>query len=72
MLAKEVGPAYRLIGIGLTNLENAKSDAVDLLDPTVEKRAAAERASDIAREKFGADAVRTGRGMKADHARRKK
>ena len=72
MLSKEIGPAYRLIGIGLSALEPAKSDAVDLLDPSVQKRAAAERASDIAREKFGSDAVMTGRGMKAEQARSKK
>ena len=72
MLAKEIGPSYRLIGIGLSSLEQAKSDAVDLIDPRVEKRAAAERAADIAREKFGSDAVQTGRGMKAEQIRNKK
>ena len=72
LLAKEIGPAYRLIGIGLSSLEPAKSDAVDLIDPSVEKRAAAERAADIAREKFGTDAIQTGRGMKAEQARNKK
>ena len=72
MLAREIGPSYRLIGIGLSGLETAKSDAVDLIDPSVEKRAAAERAADIAREKFGSEAVQTGRGMKAQQARNKK
>ena len=72
MLAKEMGPSYRLIGIGLSSLEPAKSDAVDLIDPSVEKRAAAERAADIARNKFGSDAIQTGRGMKAEQARNKK
>jgi len=72
MLSKEIGPAFRLIGVGLASLEPAKSDAVDLLDPSVEKRAAAERASDAAREKFGSDAVMTGRGMKVNQARKKK
>ena len=72
MLAREIGPAYRLIGIGLSDLETAKSDAVDLIDPSVEKRAAAERAADIAREKFGSEAIQTGRGMKAQQARNKK
>ena len=72
MLAKEVGPAYRLIGVGISSLEPAKSDAVDLLDPRVEKRAAAERASDIARNKFGTDAIQTGRGMKAEQVRNEK
>lgn len=72
MLTKELGPAFRLIGVGLSALEPAKSDAVDLLDPRVKKRAAAERASDIAREKFGSGAVMTGRGMKAKQSRPEK
>ena len=72
MLAREMGEAYRLIGIGLASLEPAKGDASDLLDPSIEKRAAAERASDAAREKFGSDAVITGRGMKARQVREKK
>lgn len=71
MLSKEIGPSYRLIGIGLSGLETAKSDAVDLLDPSVEKRAAAERAADIARDKFGSDAIQTGRGMKVQQSRNK-
>lgn len=72
MLMKEVGNSYRLLGVGLSSLEPAKGDAADLLDPSVKKRADAERAADIARERFGADAIKTGRGMKADIERKKK
>lgn len=52
---------FRLLGVGLSGLTEQSADAVDLLDPTVAKRAAAERASDKARAKFGKDAVVTGR-----------
>jgi DNA polymerase-4 len=63
LLAKEAGGRlrYRLIGVGLSGLSAYHSDSVDLIDPKVAKRAAAERASDKARAKFGRDAVITGR-----------
>ena len=65
MLAREAdGTAYRLIGIGLSALGPARGDAQDLLDPSIEKRARAERAADTARAKFGGDAVFTGRAAK--------
>jgi len=69
MLAKETnGQRFRLIGVGISGLQDAaKTDAVDLLDPSVKKRASAERAADIARAKFGSDAVKTGRAAKMDH-----
>jgi DNA polymerase-4 len=69
LLAKEPrGPKYRLIGVGLSELSDAGADALDLADPGSLKRAAAERAVDRARQKFGTDAVVTGRGarMKKD------
>lgn len=71
LLKKETatGRRFRLIGVGLSNLAAHKADGQDLLDPMVAKRAAAERASDIAREKFGASAVQTGRLMRRDQAR---
>ncbi|MGH1420887.1 MAG: DNA polymerase IV [Hyphomonas sp.] len=70
LLKKETatGRRFRLIGVGLSNLDTHKADGQDLLDPMVAKRAAAERASDIAREKFGKEAVQTGRLMRRDHA----
>lgn len=69
MLAREIGPAYRLIGVGLSELSPAKGDGVDLVDPSVAKRAAAERAADAARAKFGADAVVTGRAARLQRLR---
>lgn len=68
MLAREAnGRKFRLIGIGLSSLQDAaKQDAIDLLDPSIQKRAGAERAADIARARFGKDAVRTGRAVRLD------
>ncbi len=68
MLAKEAnGRRFRLIGVGISELREASEiDAVDLLDPLVEKRAMAERAADIAREKFGKEAVKTGRTIRIE------
>ena len=65
MLAREKpGVRYRLIGSGYGALETAGGDAIDLLDPDASRRAAAERAMDAAREKFGGDAVIKGRMLK--------
>ena len=70
LLAREAtGREFRLIGVGISGLGPAKSDAVDLLDPNVEKRASAERAADIARAKFGKDAVKTGRAVRHEHVK---
>lgn len=68
MLAKEVnGRKFRLIGVGISGLQTAAStDAVDLLDPRIKKRASAERAADLARAKFGKDAVKTGRAARME------
>lgn len=66
MLAREPdGVRYRLIGAGYGDLGPAQGDAGDLLDPGALKRAAAERAMDAAREKFGPGAVKKGRAFKA-------
>ena len=62
------GQRYRLIGAGYSMLEAATGDAGDLLDPGALKRAAAERAIDHVRQKFGGDAVIKGRLLKpGDH-----
>lgn len=68
MLAKEAnGRKFRLIGIGISTLQDAaQSDAIDLLDPRIKKRASAERAADISRAKFGKDAVKTGRAIRME------
>lgn len=66
LLAKEArGQKYRLLGVGISDLSDARQDAADLADPKSAKRAAAERASDKARTRFGSDAVTTGRGVRA-------
>lgn len=66
LLAKEVqgNRAFRLIGVGLSHLQDARWDARDLVDPSIEKRAKAERASDAARSKFGDASVVTGRAIR--------
>lgn len=74
LLAREAqgDRAYRLIGVGLSHLQEARFDNRDLVDPSVEKRAKAERASDAARSKFGLSSVVTGRSIKlaAEKARK--
>jgi len=55
---------YRLIGAGISGLSEPLGDISDMLDHKAVKRSAAERASDIARAKFGSDAVTTGRGLR--------
>ncbi|WP_029039835.1 DNA polymerase IV [Cucumibacter marinus] len=62
LLAREVGTAaFRLIGIGVSGLTDAGDDPVDLVDPGVARKAAAERAMDRVRDKFGKDAVLRGK-----------
>lgn len=72
ILSREsVGQRYRLLGVGISELTDAKADALDLADPKSLKRANAERASDKARERFGDDAVMTGRGVRISLTRRR-
>ncbi len=72
MLAREAaGQRYRLLGVGISELVDARADALDLADPQSLKRAKAERAADKAREKFGDAAVMTGRGARIEHGRKK-
>lgn len=61
---REPGP-FRLIGVGLADLGPAAGadSAADLLDPDVEKRRAAERATDLIRARFGPDAILRGRAL---------
>ena len=63
LLAREIdGTAFRLIGIGVTGLEPASgSDPTDLLEPAIARKAAAERAMDRVRSRFGTDAVVRGK-----------
>jgi DNA polymerase-4 len=63
LLAREIdGTAFRLIGIGVSGLEPASGiDPVDLLEPGIARRAAAERAIDKVRSRFGRESVVRGR-----------
>jgi DNA polymerase-4 len=59
------GTPYRLIGIGISNLEGRSGDAEERdLDPRHTSRTRAERAMDALKAKFGADAIDTGRGFR--------
>jgi DNA polymerase-4 len=59
------GP-FRLIGVGISDLSPAEAADLlgDLLDQSAPKRAAAERASDAIRARFGKDAIVKGRALR--------
>ncbi|MFM7333914.1 MAG: DNA polymerase IV [Tabrizicola sp.] len=59
------GP-FRLIGVGISDLapEDQADLSGDLLDPQATRRAAAERATDAIRAKFGAEAIIKGRALR--------
>jgi DNA polymerase-4 len=60
------GTPYRLLGVGLSNICGAhECDPSDLVDRSADKRAATERAMDKVRTKFGGEAVRKGRALRA-------
>lgn len=63
LLAREVdGTAFRLLGIGVTGLEVATGiDPVDLIEPEIARKAAAERAMDKVRDKYGREALVRGK-----------
>ena len=63
LLAREIdGTAFRLIGIGISGLTEADGrDPTDLIEPDIARRAAAERAMDSVRTRFGRDAVIRGK-----------
>ncbi|MCU0830212.1 MAG: DNA polymerase IV [Rhizobiaceae bacterium] len=62
LLEREIdGTLFRLVGIGVSDLEDdARADPADLVDITAAKRAKAELAVDALRGKFGGKAVETG------------
>ncbi len=62
MLEKELdGTRFRLLGIGVSDLsDDGRADPPDLVDVGARKRALAEGAVDVLREKFGRKAVETG------------
>lgn len=59
------GP-FRLLGVGISDLApEAQADlSADLLDPDARRRAAAERATDVIRARFGAEAIIKGRALR--------
>jgi DNA polymerase IV len=59
------GP-FRLIGVGIADLapEDQADLSGDLLDPDAGRRAAAERATDAIRARFGAEAIIKGRALR--------
>ena len=63
--AGTTGP-FRLIGVGIADLvgEDQADRSPDLLDPDAGKRAAAERATDAIRARFGAEAIVKGRALR--------
>ncbi len=63
--AGTTGP-FRLIGVGISDLApEAQADlSADLLDPEAGRRAAAERATDAIRARFGAEAIIKGRALR--------
>ena len=59
------GTAFRLLGVGISQLApESDCDPADLVDDASSKRAAAERAMDKVRAKFGAGVVEKGRGLR--------
>ncbi|MGQ0567123.1 MAG: DNA polymerase IV [Gemmobacter sp.] len=60
------GSAYRLIGVGLAEIgpEAGADGNDDLLDPGAGRRAAAEKATDAIRARFGKDAIIKGRSLR--------
>jgi len=59
------GTRFRLLGVGLSNLVPAsEADPASLIDTAGDKRAAAERAMDKIRAKFGGEAVAIGRSFR--------
>ncbi|SFE36909.1 DNA polymerase IV [Roseivivax sediminis] len=66
MDAVGTGRAYRLLGVGLSDLCGAEAaDRMpDLLDPDAARRSEAERATDRIRARFGPDAILKGRALR--------
>jgi DNA polymerase-4 len=71
LLAREIdGTRYRLLGVGVSALTDAdEADPADLIDRSGERRAAAERAMDRVRGRFGHEAVLKGLALDEDEAK---
>ena len=71
LLAREIsGEAYRLIGIGVTDLGETDGSATDLFSGDETRALKNETAMDALRDKFGSAAVLTGRALKSGTPRR--
>jgi DNA polymerase-4 len=68
LLAKEIGPPYRLIGIGIADLVEADAASGDFFAGDERRALAGEKTIDALRERFGADAVTSGRIFRAKAA----
>jgi DNA polymerase-4 len=60
MLAREIGPTYRLIGVGIADLVEPSDVASDLFGSSEARALKAEKAIDALRDRFGKAAVTTG------------
>ena len=63
LLAREIGIPYRLIGVGLAELVEPGDLPADLFGSSETRALKTERAVDTLRDRFGAAAVTTGRGL---------
>jgi DNA polymerase-4 len=68
LLAREIGPPYRLIGIGMADLMEADAASGDFFAGDERRALAGEKTIDALRERFGADAVTSGRIFRAKAA----
>jgi DNA polymerase IV len=64
LLKEAVGPAFRLIGVGISNLQAATHEDYQTLDVKQTAQTKAELAIDAIRNKFGKDAVEKGLGLR--------
>jgi DNA polymerase-4 len=64
LLASRPREAYRLLGIGVSQITPAEfADIPDLAEPERKKQIDGERAMDRLREKFGPQSIRKGRDL---------
>jgi DNA polymerase IV len=64
LLKEAVGPVFRLIGVGISNLQLATHEDYQTLDVKQTAQTKAELAIDSIRNKFGKDAVEKGLGLR--------
>ncbi len=60
LMNEAIGPTFRLIGVGISNLQSATHEDYQSLDVKQTQQTKAELAIDAIREKFGKDAVEKG------------